>query len=365
MIELAVNQQPYTDFTSASVTLALDALSNDFSFTASAVGGYPPFRTGDSVQCYVDGEQVLDGYIDGTSGNESEGNHLITYIGRDRTQDFVDSDINVINDIRAGGNLTLKQIIEIVIKNIGSSLVVVEEFTTPPFNEAEDIIAPKVGQNAFDFVNGYARKRQALLTSNANGDIVITSSESTFSGQTLQSDGKGNDNIIDQSWTTETPQRFNTYINRGQQDPIALNAVPDPDKATIQSQDNQTIDGVVRFGRQKVTVESKGYSNEQLKLRSEWSKQLADAQSTKFNCVVRDHSKINGKIWAINELTLINSLAADITQYMLANVITFSESEGQPTTTAIEFVQRDVYTIESNLASQNKTGSQQDAFTSA
>ncbi len=362
MIELEVNGTQYTDFMSASVTLAVDTMANDFTFTAPSVDGFPPFKDGDRVKCIIDGEQVLDGYIDGVDGIEAEGSHAVTYSGRDRTQDFIDSDIDVIDDIRAAGNLTLKGLIEIVIKHLGQDLAVIDELNPEPFNAAEDIASPKVGQNALDFVSFYAMKRQALLSSDKNGNILITQSSPTESGEALKSDGSGNDNIITQSWSKKSNQLFDTYINKGQLNPIASNLTPSPDIADVEGQGARVFQSGVRAGRQRVTVEKKGYSNAQLEDRSKWSRQLAKARATKFNCTVFGHSKESGGVWRENELTLIISLAADITSYMLANTVTFSESGGVPTTTSFEFVDKDVYTIDSKIQSQRTVGGQSDAF---
>jgi len=362
MIELEVNGVTYTDFVDASVTVALDTMANDFSFTASAVDGFPPFKDGDNVKCIVDGKQVLDGYIDTVNGNESEGSHLVTYEGRDKTLDFIDSDINVIPDIRATGNLTLKSLIEIVIKHLGQSISVIDNLKPDPFNAAEDIAAPKVGQNALDFVRVYAMKRQALLSSDGDGNIVITQSDPTESGETLASTQEGDNNITSQSWRVSGRERFNTYINRGQLDPVALNLTPSPDIAGVESQSGGVSDSEVRAGRQKVKVESKGYSNEQLADRSKWSKQIARARAFEFNCTVKGHSKKSGGVWDVNELAFINSLAADITQSMLINAVTFNESSGQATTTSLEFVEKDVYTINQKILSQKVVGKQQNAY---
>ena len=363
MIYLEVNGTPYTEFMSASITLAVDTMANDFTFVASSVNDFPPFKAGDRVKCLVDNEQVLDGYIDGVDGQETEGTHTVTYTGRDRTQDFIDSDIDVINDIRTTGELTLKGLIEIVIKHLGQDLQVVDELNPPPFNAAEDILSPKVGQNALEFVSLYAMKRQALLSSDKDGNILITQSSPVETGITLKSDGLGNDdNIISQSWTKQDKEIFRNYINKGQLDPLALNLTPSPDIAGVQVQSAGVSDTSARAGRQRVTVEPKGYSNAQLKDRSKWSRQLSKARATKYACAVAGHSKPDGTHWKENELILIISVAADITSYMLTNSVTFSQAEGSPTTTTFEFVERNVYTIDEQIQSQKKVGSALNAF---
>ena len=364
MIELEVNGDTLTEFVSASVTLAVNTMANDFTFVASAVDGFPPFKDGDAVKCIVDGVQVLDGYIDGVDGSESEGSHLYTYTGRDKTQDFIDSDIDVMNEIRATGKLTLKRLIELVIEHLGQDIKVIDEFNPPEFNPAEDIASPKVGQNALEFVSLYAMKRQALLSSNCDGNILITQSSPIESGETLKNDASGENNITNQSFSIKSKERFNKYISKGQLDPLALNLTPAPDIAGVEEQGGGVTDSSIRTGRQKVTVEGKGYSSGQLADRSKWSKQIAKAKATKFNCTTLGHSKQKTSgIWRENEITLIISLAANITNYMLTNSVTFNQVEGSADSTSFEFVEKNVYTIDAKIQSQRKVGGQLNAFT--
>lgn len=365
MIELTVNGTPFTDFISASVTLALDTLANDFTFVASAVDGFPPFGVDDEVKVTVNGVKRLTGFIDEVNGSDQEGSHTVTYTGRDKTGDFIDSQIDRINDIRANESLTLKKIIEIVIDHLGLNIKVIDEFNPAPFNQAEDIISPEVGQGPLDLVAQYARKRQALLSSDADGNIVITQSAPTDSGAALQRlRGSDSNNIISQSWTVNGSERFAKYVHRGQLDPRALNFAGDTDIATVEDQGAEVADTEVRSGRQRVVVESESYSSAQLQDRAKWSKQVAKARATRFSCVAQGHSKPGGGEWEDNTLVQINSDVADINRKMLINTLTFSQGEGQPTVTSFEFVERNAFTIDEKLLAQRPVGDQNDAFKS-
>lgn len=364
MIELIVNGTPYTDFVSATATISLESLSNDFSFIASAVNAFPPFKQGDSVVITVDGVKKITGFIDEVNGIDQEGSHNIAYTGRDKTGDFFDSQINVINDIRADESLTLKKVIEIVIAHLGLDLKVVDNFNPPPFNQAEDILSPEVGESAFGFVMGYARKRQALLSSDGDGNILITQSEPTESGASLQRLTRNDsNNIVSQSWTINGSERFNKYIHRGQLDPRALSFAGDTDIAAVEDQGAEITDDSIRVGRQKVKVETQAYSSDQLKDRAKWASQAAKARATRFNCAVMGHQKPgDAGVWDENTLVQINSDVADISRKMLITTLAFSQGEGQPTLTSLEFVERNVYTINEKLLAQKPVGEQNDVF---
>jgi prophage tail gpP-like protein len=365
MIEVVINGTPYVDFVSNSVTVSLSSVANDFTAVASAVNGFPPLKVNDTVEIRVDDVLVLTGWIDEMSGADQEEEHLVTYTGRDKTGDFIDSQINVMDDIKAGPSLTLKRIIELVIAHLGTDLKVVDLVDSDPFNEAEDILAPKVGQKALEFVAVYAAKRQSLLSSNGEGNLVITQSQPTDSGAVVQrlSDADDN-NILSQKWQVNGSQLFNKYIDRGQLDPKAFNFSGSFSSSAVSNQEGGVVDGAVREGRQWVKVRSKSYSSEQLKNLSKWSKQLAAAKATRFTCVVRGHQMPQGGLWVANTLVQVNSDVADINRKMLLDTTTFMQGEGRPTATRLEFVEANVYTIDEKIRAQRPVGSMNDIFKS-
>lgn len=363
MIGVQVNGTQYTDFVKVSVTLSLETLANDFSLTASAVGSFPPLRRGDLIVITVDDDTVLTGAIDEVTGQDQDRRHLIAYTGRDKTGDLLDSQINVINDLRASENLTLKSIIETVIAHLGLDLAVEDDLSPAPFNAAEDIIAPKVGQSAFELIAGYAAKRQALLSSTREGNILITQSSPTDSGAVVQRlQGADDNNILIQDWTINASRLHNKYIRRGQIDLLALNLAGFFGSETVENQGAEAINPDVREGRQSVVVELNSYSSAQLRDRAKWASQLAKAKATRFNCTVRGHQMPQGGVWRINTLVQVNSDVANISRKMLTNTITFTQGEGQPTVTVLGFVERNVYTINEKVLAQQPAGSLNDAF---
>jgi len=363
MMLLVVNGTPYTGFTSASATRALRTLANDFAFTASAVTGFPDVKEGDTVEVLVDDELILTGSVEEINGRLSEGSHTITYTGRDKTGDLIDSNIDVLADIRASASLTLSKLIQIVLDHLKLDIEVVDNFEPAPFNQAEDIIAPEVGQDAIEFLMAYARKRQALLTSDGQGRITITQADPIDSDAVLQYQAASDtNNILTQDWSLKSSVRFNRYVRRGQLEPRALNFSGDTGAGTVENQSGVKVDNTVRVGRQQVQVESDSYSSEQLLNRAKWARQLAEAEATQFSCTAKGHTSSAGEVWNPNTLVQINSEAADISRKMLLDSVTFSQAEGSPTASSLQFVERNVYTINEAVLAQKPAGSQNDAY---
>lgn len=360
MIELTVNGVAFTEFLSASVTMRLDALARDFAFTASADGDFPPIREGDPVEVYVDRVKVLTGVVGEVNGEEGEGSHFVQYSGRDLTGDLIDSQISIIDDLRAD-SLTLVEIVRAVVKHIGVPVTVFDMLLPRPFSSAEDVITPQAGEGAIGFLRRFASKRAALLVADGDSRIVITQSSPTDSGEAVTRPG----NILTQSWSVSGSEQFNKYIRHGQLDLRALNKAGKTSTKTVTDQSSEVTDDDVRVGRQSVVVEGDSYSAAQLTDRAKWAKQLAKAKATRFRCTVQGHAKPkNGGLWELNELVQVNSSAADITRKMLVNSLTFSQGEGAPTITSLEFVEQNVYTTNEKLLSQRPAGRQNDAFKS-
>ena len=358
-INIEVNGTEYTNFTEAGVTIALDTLARDFSFSAAMPEGEKfPLKGGDACTVLVDGSTVLTGYIENVTGTYTAGQHSIVVSGRDKTADLIDSSIDVMDDIRAP--VTLKQIIEKVVSHIGADINVVDNANPEPFNKAEDIVSPQPGDNAFGFVEQYAQKRQVLLTGNANGDVVITNSESTPSDAVLQNAiADSTNNIIRASWSYMTGSLFNKYVQKGQLDPVALDFGESTGAAGVVSQESETTDSDIRAGRQMVVVADKGFSQAQLQTRAEWSKKVRQARSVAYSCEAQGFQNSAKNLWGVNTVVAVFDEFADIDRHLLLNSIQFIYGP-QGSRSLLGFVEADAYKLQ--LTEPRAVGVNQDAF---
>lgn len=323
-INLEVNGTEYTNFTEVGVNIALDTLANDFSFEAALPDGESlSIKGGDQCTVVVDGQRVLTGYVENITGRHTATQHTIIITGRDRTADLIDSSINVLDDIR--DTVTLKELIEKVIAHIGADIRVIDNVVVDPFNKAEDIIAPLPGDNAFFFVEQYAQKRQVLLTSNADGNLVLTQSDATPTHAALQNALQSDtNNITEASWSYMTGNLYNKYIHKGQLDPVALDFGGSKSDSGVVAQQGEAIDANIRAGRQFVSVSAKGYSSDQLKTRAAWSKKVRQARSVAYSCLTPGFTNSAGDLWAVNTLVSVLDEFADINRPLLLNSIQFT-----------------------------------------
>ncbi len=374
-MRIEVNGAQYDSFTSARVETRLDTLASSFSFDASSEDGKPlPFLGGEACQVFVNSECVLTGFIERVVASGDPESHAITVSGRSKTADIIDSTLDsespdgeIFSDLRPP--ISLKTVIERTIASMGAApgqtksaeISVVDEASPNPFNEAEDVIAPEPGDNAFQFIEKWARKRQVLLTSNGDGNVVITRGSATridaFLIQRVDSD---DNNVI--SWEVDynLTTRFNRYKMPSQLNLIALVLAGLSSISTIVEQgsgESVITDRNIREGRQMVIVPEANSSDGETRKRAEWEKNIRKARSRTYGAVVDGYRNQTGDLWRVNRLIRVDDVFAGIDSVMLVNSVEYSLTEDKGSTTDLGLINRDAYTLDpTTLSEENELG---------
>ena len=342
---IEVAGKAYAGWVEASATISLAELSNTFSFKATSEdGGTLPFTGGEPCKVKVDGEKVLTGNIEIVNVDGETDSHTISISGRDKTGDIVDSKIGSISDLRP--TISLETIIKEVLKHIKSPIRVVSQYYPTPFVESEDLAAPEFGQDAWEFIEKLARKRQVLLTSNANGDLVITRSSGVFVDVTLQNKINNDDNnVLSYSVSYDTTGIFSLYRTSSQQNPIPLNKAGSTSNYSLVEQISAILDPNIRAGRQHcVTAENAG-SRASMQERNKWEYNIRKARSQTYSATVHGFRNSTGNLWAINQIINVDDEFAGIKSRMLVNSVQFSlDEDGRQT--VLSLVHKDAYTLE-------------------
>jgi prophage tail gpP-like protein len=362
-MKIEVDGVQYSSFVGASVILRLDALTNTFSFEAASEDGRPlPFEGGEACKVFVDGEQVLDGFIELVNVEGDSSTHKIDVQGRDKTGDFLDSSISVLDDFVPP--ISLREIIERVIAHLGLDLSVVDEASPEPFNEAEDLFAPEQGANAFEFVEKYARKRQVLLTSNADGSIVIASPTGTPSSSYVRHliDDDSN-NVLSYSVSRDQTGRFNLYQSFSQRNAVPASVYGGASRelaaildAIIAQGDARTVfDAAIREGRQHILVAESMSSDGEDFNRATWELKVRRARGNVYSATMDGFRGQSGELWAVNDLVSVRDAYARIGSTMLVNSVTFS-MDGEGRSTTVSLVEKDAYTLSLEEPEQDDSG---------
>lgn len=350
-MKLEVNGIQYDHFMDASATLRLLGLSNEFRFGLASTDAEPlPIRVGDSCKVIVDGEAVLTGTIEVLAVRGDERTHAITIAGRDRTRDLVDSELGRLNDLKPP--ISLKRIIERVIQHLGSTLEVVDNLSPTSFNQAEDLIAPEAGDNAFKFLERFARKRQALLTSDSDGNVVITQGTPTRSGGTLLHDiDNPNNNVINYAVQYDLTGRYNKYLIAAQRNavPAFLSGSGLTGDALVDQGANQEVldpdQQLIVPGRQKVITSESMFSDGEAKTRLQWEANTRRSKSVVYQATVDGYRDQDGNLWGINRLVRVDDKFAGVDTVMLVQSVTFGLNDSGGSLTRLDLVDKESYTL--------------------
>lgn len=356
-IELEVAGDRYTQFISATVSLRMDSLSNTYHFDATSTGGRAlPFTGGESCRVIVDGEAVLTGSIEIVEVDYTSDSHSISISGRDKTGDLLDSTLDSISDITPP--ITLKQLIETIIEKQGLDIEVIDEVSPEPFNKAEDKFSPDPGKNAFSFLETYARKRQVLLESNGDGNIVIIRSTGTVSDSVLRMVvGSNTNNVIQGNVSYDTTGRFNIYKFVSGLNALAINFSGKIPISSLVSQKGQFIDDDVRKGRQLILVAEGAFSDTQNVDRAKWEANIRKARGRVYSAKVKGFRGSSGSLWNTNTLVSVVDDFAGINATMLINSVTYSLNLENGSTTTLGLVNRNAYSLSLQEPKVEKIGS--------
>lgn len=329
----------YSNILSVDVGMSLAALVRDFTINVAQPGKQAlPFKGGEQIRIWVDNELACDGFVDAVTPGYSKDGHTVALQGRSKAQDLVDSSLF---PIAINTSISLVKVIELVISQIGLDLRVINQISDlEDFDPAEDKIGAASGENAFSFIDTLARKRQVLLTSNAQGDIIISRSGTSQNQVSLRNLITGDSNILSGKASYNTSKRFNKYAFISQLNTTTPGFTLDSKVASDQLA--ISVDTPIR-ARQMVMVAEKASSNGQLQPRADWQNNMAKANSRIYSVTVQGVRTQGGEIWQPNRLQAVADDFSEINEVMLIDSVRFNQTKTTGTVTSLSLVDRTAY----------------------
>lgn len=329
-MNLVIDGRSYTGFLSAEVESRMDALARRFKFVASTRTGTNdmPFRPGQTCQVLIDGERVLNGFIERIEFRTDQEGNTYTISGRDRMADVMDSNLPGLDDV----GLTVKQACQRVLSFLGVRAGVIDLANTGarPFEDSLDIVAPEPTDTAFDFLSSVAKRRQVLLTSDGDANLVITQGIGLRVDQRLvnRADGVGN-NLVAAEFIVDHSLRFGTYIVESQLNVAAIGQSGGSASAREIAGVEATLadpDGIRASRVRSVTSES-SYPPGDSRSRATWECNTARARSRQYVATVPSHRDRNGELWRPNTAPYVEDDFAGIKRRMLISGVKYIEDE--------------------------------------
>lgn len=320
-VALVINGRRYRGWKSVRITRSIESLAGSFSLEVSdRWDGQTdpwPIQNEDACRVEIDGEVLIDGYVDTTDISATKDSRTLSYGGKDKAAAIVENSATV-----QGAS---------VIKKIGAS----ESATFDPTKHNADAVkwsytnidvadftraiarphglsvsvqagltfrkVPKVvvnpGETGWETVKRVAEAAGVLLVSDGAGGILITRTGTTRA--TILQEGF---NVLEAGRRSDATNRFRLYLLSCQ--------LPGTDEASgtatrIQAQ--ATDDDVRRASRVLLIRPDKGYTTAEARARADWEARNRAARADAITCTVQGWRQPNGMLWPLNALTHVRA----------------------------------------------------------
>jgi prophage tail gpP-like protein len=296
-MQVEINGKIVSNFLEVRVTSSIEALSNSLVATYAVENATDiPFNVDDKIKIKIKtngviGEKsIFNGYIEELSVGDDD---TVRITGREKTADVIDSFLDglfikpPITLVKLIGTVLIKlNLFPDVVVDDNNSLTI-----NKPFGKGE-ISAAEIGQNAWDFINYYCKKRQVFATSGGDGNIaLVRQNKNNIAGVLYRQRNGARNNILSSSVSYNRTNRFNKYIFFSQGNPTS----DDADFNSIVEQRGEATDNEIRKSR--VFIQNSDTTNKQTNLKEEakWEANIRRYRDFSYNCSVQDWFADNNK----------------------------------------------------------------------
>lgn len=301
---LRIGDRDFEAWKEIKVTRGLDRLSGDFALRIAEARAPTeadrPFaiRVFDPCEIRLGEDLVLTGHVDAVLPAMDRDQHEILVLGRSRTADLVDCQIEI-----EGGefrNADLGAIARAVCAPF-NIMVVVEA----PLGEPFDIAAFERTETAFDFLERLARQRGVLLTDDAAGRLVIArAGETAAQGRVVQGE-----NLLAAIGELNGAKRFSRYVILSQLGALAeisptADDLPEPRGPGGEAQPGilgLALDRDVPRYRPRVAMAEQALTAPQAEARALWQAAHAAGRGIRGRLTVPGWRQEDGSPWAVNQ----------------------------------------------------------------
>lgn len=364
-MKVVIGGREFQNFTGGRVSSAMNAMSRDFTLDATTRGvGDVPFRKGQTVQISIEDSEgefvrVLNGFVESISMQGSGEDVSYSLTGRDLIGDLVDSNLDGVTDV----GQTVKYTCESILKFLGIKVKVIDLAGTSarPFEPALDIVAPDPSDTGGEFLMSVAQRRQALLMSDGDANLLITEGIGRRTKGMISNHLDGHDNnLLTWSYTTDNSRRFGIYTTEAQSNIAAiplLGSAPEPKELVAVSRDFR--DPAIRTTRRRSITSESSYPSGDAIQRARWEANLSRTEGTQYSVVVNGFLDQDGNVWEVNTAPLVHDEFAGIEGRMLIQSVTWAFS-GDGETTSIGLTEVGAFQTKLQLASAEELSDSED-----
>ncbi len=285
-----------------------------------------PIVPGTKCEVRLDGDTVVTGYVDLVSVDYDAHHHRLTYQGRDKLADAIDSAAAVDGPFE-WQDLDVREIAERLLGPFDIDVWLgVGVGPGDPF----DTFAIQPGETAFEALERACRLRQLLPLANAAGEVVLARVGSQRAAGALVY-GR---NILQGSIERTFADRHSPVVVRGQGGTV--------DEVDVEG---RVTDPAVGRHRPLLLLAEGKVDRATAAARARWQANVARGRALRVRYRVQGWRGPSGLLWAVNTLCEVDDPSLDLTGTLLVSGVTFRRAR-EGTTTELELTHPDAYAPE-------------------
>ncbi|MCA3288240.1 MAG: hypothetical protein ING09_16990 [Roseomonas sp.] len=335
-VELTVDGLTYRGWRSMKCSLGLDAAAAEISIEMAerwagaedAAQIARSIRPGAAFLLTLEGEAVVEGFLDALEVSYDATNHTLTVRGRERTADLVDCAATVDGPYE-WANIGLEEAARRIAEPYGITVRAEADL-----GKAFPRFSIQPGEAAWEAIARAARERAVIATGDGLGTLILTrAGEGGEAAGALRLGGKDG-NILRANGSFDVAERHDVVVVRGQ---------AQGETEASQGEARATDEDIIRHRPKVILAEAQG-EGVTFQDRAAHEVRVAAGKSRRVRYTVPGWRGSSGNLWLPNTKVWVEDAFLELKRELLISNVTFSLTE-QGTVTELQVAPLDAYAL--------------------
>lgn len=342
-IAVRIDGQDYADYIDASVTCSLENFTRTFQISYSdkwiqAFRNQFPFAEGAACEIVVDGEVVIDGFVDEINIDYNGTSHSMQVSGRSWNGHLVDA--SAVHKSGAWKNVDLQTIANDIASPFGVEVIIhpeAEAEVALAFTEKFRRWAIEDEETAYACIERAAKMRGLFLYSDAGRNVIVSRAGVTRTSSALVY----GQNVIRANASRRYSERHSYYLVKSQ---MAGDETWYAEDASSKLFAKETDEEITAY-RPLILVSDGQGTKPELELRAKWERNVRAGRSRRYTYEVNGWQRTEGGLWQPNERITVEDPIFDISGEMLIASVSFKQASPGGSTTTLELAAPESFDI--------------------
>ena len=335
-VELTVDGLTYRGWRSMKCSLGLDAAAAEISIEMAerwagaedAAQIARSIRPGAEFTLTLEGDAVVEGFLDALEVAYDATNHTLTVRGRERTADLVDCAATVDGPYE-WANIGLEEAARRIAEPYGITVRAEADL-----GKAFPRFSIQPGEAAWEAIARAARERAVIATGDGLGTLILTRAGEGGEAAGALRLGGNDGNILRANGSFDVAERHNLVVVRGQ---------AQGETEASQGEARATDEDIIRHRPKVILAEAQG-EGVTFQDRAAHEVRVAAGKSRRVRYTVPGWRGSSGNLWLPNTKVWVEDAFLELERELLISNVTFSLTE-QGTVTELQVAPVDAYAL--------------------